>query len=268
MPYAFVSGEPLSAAIPRLMLEQLDRAAGFLAEADVHNARKRIKEIRAVLRLVRSALGAQFAVENRWYRDAARALASARDAEAVLEALAKLPLDARVKRRARRVLSRGTAAVAVAPVSLDEARVLLASWPELPDDFATIGAGLIRTYRDGRRDLALVRAEGSAHNLHEWRKRVKDLWYHTQLLRPVWPEVLKAHAAALNTLSDHLGDHHDLHVLDALAVEHDLPEVRAAIATRLPELERAALDLGARIYAEKPRAYQARIAAYWQTWQV
>lgn len=266
MPYAFVSGEPLSAAIPRLMLEQLDRAAGYLAEADVHNARKRIKEIRAVLRLVRRPLGDQFAVENRWYRDAARTLASARDAEAVLEALAKLPLEARVKRRARRVLARRDMPASPATLSLDDARVRLAGWPELSDDFATIGEGLDRTYRDGRRDLALVGEEASAHNLHEWRKRVKDLWYHTQLLRPVWPEVLKAHAAVLNTLSDHLGDHHDLHVLDALAVEHDLPEVRAAIATRLPELETAALTLGTRIYAERPRAYGRRLAAYWHIW--
>lgn len=287
MPFAFVPGEPLSAAIPRLMLEQIERAAGHLTNAEetpekrIHNARKRVKETRAVLRLVRDPLGRQFAAENRWYRDAARDLASARDAQAVIEALDKLPLPARTKKHAHKVLERRKAALDPGELQvqvdgtiaqLDAARARLGTWPSLDDAFDTVGRGLERTYRDGRRGLRFVQAAFTPHNLHEWRKRVKDLWYHLQLLRPVWPEMMKANTQALATLSELLGDHHDLHVLDAIAAEDPNPfgkqtaPLREAIAARLTELETAAVALGVRVYAEKPAAWHARIRAYWQEW--
>ena len=32
----------------------------------------------------------------------------------------------------------------------------------------------------------------TADNFHEWRKRVKDHWYHSRLLWPVWQKPMKA----------------------------------------------------------------------------
>ncbi|HEY0141682.1 MAG TPA: CHAD domain-containing protein [Thermoanaerobaculia bacterium] len=280
MPYAFEHDETLSAALPRLMLEQIERAAAHLTSTEetpekrVHNARKRIKETRAILRMIRVPLGKQFAIENRWYRDAARDLASARDAQAVIEALEKLDVAARVKRRVQKTLEQRKNAIAPAGlqgridntiIQLDAARNRIAAWPELGDDFETIGHGLEQIYRDGRTALTLARGERTPENLHEWRKRVKDHWYHLQLLRPLWPDVLKASSQALATLSEHLGDHHDLHVLEGI-VEGE-PLLTEAITARLAELEEAAFTLGARVYAEKPAAWRARMRAYWDVWR-
>lgn len=285
MPYAFEAGEKLSAAIPRLMLEQIERVAGHLSnpeetpEKRVHNARKRIKETRAVLRLVRGALGKEsFAIENRWYRDAARELASARDAQAVIEALDKLEIPARAKKHARKVLEARKKSIGAENLQqkidgtvgrLDDARNRIAAWPPLPEDFDTIADGLGTIYREGRAAMKVAHGERTPHNLHEWRKRVKDHWYHLQLLRPVWPEMLKANAQALAALSEHLGDHHDLHVLDELTDSFGphANVVREAITARLAELEASAFALGARIYAEKPRAWIARIETYWDAWR-
>lgn len=279
MPYAFTREEPISQAIPRLVLEQVERAAGHLTSADepaekrVHNARKRIKETRAVLRLVRGALGGAFAVENRWYRDAARDLASARDAQAVIEALEKLPLDKRTLARTKKALEKRKSAIEPAELQarientvaqLDDARTRVGTWPVLPDRFSTIGDGLEQIYRDGRRAMRVAREEATPHNLHEWRKRVKDHWYHLQLFRPVWPEVLKAHAATLEQLSGALGDHHDLHVLEDLV---DDDRIKEAIATRLRELESEAFVLGGRIFAERPADLHARMRGYWKAWR-
>ena len=51
----------------------------------MHQARKRFKELRALLRLVREPLGARFKLDNRRLRDVGRRLAESRDAAAMLE---------------------------------------------------------------------------------------------------------------------------------------------------------------------------------------
>ena len=128
-------------------------------------------------------------------------------------------------------------------------------WPQLEDSFAAIADGLVGAYRAGRKRPA---------DLHEWRKRVKEHWYHVQLLRNVWPEMLKPYAEVLSTLSHILGDHHDLHVLRERLAK--MPAVTKAIDARLAQLEAEADAIGARVYAEKPAAWLARMRKYWSAW--
>ncbi|HET8798832.1 MAG TPA: CHAD domain-containing protein, partial [Thermoanaerobaculia bacterium] len=69
MPYELHRDETPGAGVRRILREQIDRARGSLTdesaplEKRVHDARKRFKETRALLRLVRGPLGAQFAIE-------------------------------------------------------------------------------------------------------------------------------------------------------------------------------------------------------------
>ena len=95
------SGEPPGAGLLRILHEQLSRAADRMtaalsppesAEDDtaeaVHEARKALKRTRAVLRLLRCALGeAAFQRENERARAIGRQLAPIRDAQAMLDAL-------------------------------------------------------------------------------------------------------------------------------------------------------------------------------------
>jgi CHAD domain-containing protein len=273
MPYAFEQGEPLPSAVARIMDEQIIRAREQLTDASVpiatrvHDARKRFKETRALLRLIRDPLGATFAIENAWYRDAARDLAASRDSEAVLEAFGKLDLPRGVATRVRKtLLSRQEAQPPLEPIlenaveQLVVAQARVALWPRLDDSFTTIADGLLRTYRLGRRASKRAR---QPDELHEWRKRVKEHWYHLQLLRELWPPVFKSYAAALQELSRTLGDHHDLHVLRGLITA---PTVIAAIDARSTQLEAEARAMGARVYAESPRAWRARIRNLWKAW--
>ena len=111
----------------------------------------------------------------------------------------------------------------------------------------------------GRKAFARADAKPSAHNLHEWRKRVKDLWYQQQLLEDSWPGVMKAQAKEAKKLSKLLGDDHDLTVL----AEHvDDPELHALIDRRREELLEDARALGRRIYAERPKAFARRSRRY------
>ena len=77
--------------------EQLDRAIGRLEHAGddsveaIHDARKHLKKSRALLRLVRPALGSKaYRRENDALRDAGLALSGARDADVLVETVDKL----------------------------------------------------------------------------------------------------------------------------------------------------------------------------------
>jgi CHAD domain-containing protein len=261
MAYAIERGETLQAAVQRIMDEQVVRARDTLAdpalpaEKRVHEARKRFKEIRALLRLIRKPLGEQFAHENAWYRDA----------DAILEALDKLGVPQTVARRAKKKIEGGRAShpplepiVANVIDQLVVAHGRLGMWPELGSSFDEIGPGLLRAYREGRRDM---KDHSNAEELHEWRKRVKEHWYHAQLLRHLWPEMMKPYADELSALSKALGDHHDLHVLGAA-----VPELLPRIEKRQAELETEAMRIGRRVYAEKPPAWLARMRNLWDAW--
>ncbi len=279
MAYAIEQEEAAGPAIVRVMREQLDRARTQLTDAKapiekrVHDARKRFKETRALLRLVREPH------ERAVFRDLGRLLAGARDAEAVLEALEKLAKSATLPpatlRRTRSLL-RSRRGSTDAPV--DEVLTQLQAASERLDTWTppeAIAEGLKRTYRRGRRAMRVAAERGMPEDYHQWRKRVKEHWYHAQLLRHVWPDVMKAYAATLETLSRALGDHHDLTVLrQIVATERSRLGRRSlvvalldAIDARQQELESETQTIGARIYAESPRRWLARMWNYWTTWR-
>jgi CHAD domain-containing protein len=295
MAYAIEQGERLSDAIPRIVIERIDTARQQLLDEGedpaerVHNARKRFKESRAVVRLVRFALHEQYSVENAWFRDAGRDLASLRDADAVLEALDKLRDIAdgfhqrRVLRRLRRRLAHSqrrsrmtdlVSRIENAASQLPVAKARVTVWPVLSDDFATIGDGLRRTYRDGARAVHHAMMERTPQAFHDLRKRVKDHWYHSQLLRNVWPPVMKSYRDELEQLSQALGDRHDLDVLRQVAVDQigfgtdfDLRVLHGLIDVRVAELSERAATIGQRIYSEAPDALHNRFESYWTVWQ-
>ena len=115
----------------------------------------------------------------------------------------------------------------------------------------------------------------SVENLHEWRKRVKDLWYHLRIIAPAWPPVIDALAEEAHVLSERLGDDHDLAVLASSArLNHDCFEDPAdldalldAIARRRAELQSEAVAIGRRLYADEPAAFTARAQEWWRAWR-
>ena len=100
------------------------------------------------------------------------------------------------------------------------------------------------------------------------RKRVKDLWYQLRLIRDADKHVLGALADHAHDLSDHLGDDHDLALLreevqrrlDAFASPADQRHLLQEIDQRRGELQFAAISLGERIYAEKPKKFTNRLS--------
>jgi CHAD domain-containing protein len=266
--------------------EQLDGAAEDPVTA-VHEARKDLKKTRALLRLVRPALGRKaYGRENDALRDVALTLAGARDADvraATARSLAehaagRLPADVfdalgdALAADARAGDDGAAARFSPAIEALRAAELRVEAWPLDDADWDVVLAGITRAYTRGREAFATARATPEPDLLHAWRKRAKDLWYHQRLLGPAWPDVLGAQAEAAHGLSELLGDDHDLAVLAARlsdeappltpAVDARRAELQQLIAHRSEQLRAEAFALGRRIYVESPKAFARRLARY------
>jgi CYTH domain-containing protein/CHAD domain-containing protein len=270
-------------------LERLDGAAGEGLAGAIHGARKDLKKLRSLLRLVREELGKKaFRAENRRYRDAGRLLSGSRDAEVKLETLlglrhrfGDLPADAAALWEGMLETERDTLAAAMRDDSggqIAEAREAIAAgrdeigrWSLRSDSWALVESGLSRSYREGRRALKRAEADPSAKNVHEWRKGAKDLWYQLRIVRDAWPSLLGAMIDQIHELTELLGEHHDLAVLGADLDTRDALGDRGAFDTaiekRQQELLDAAVAIGRRLYAERPKAFRRRIKRYWRAWR-
>ena len=86
---------------------------------------------------------------------------------------------------------------------------------------------------------------------------------------------MSALSQELDTLSDLLGDHHDLQVLQHLVArksvevdfEHEANQLLPIIDAHQRELSAAACKLGARLFKEKPADFCNRLHEYWKRWK-
>ena len=147
---------------------------------------------------------------------------------------------------------------------LGEARAGVADWPLEHDGFEALEPGLRRMYRRGRRDYRTLREEASVEGLHEWRKRAKEALVPPLAARVRVEAVMSSLADQAHDLSDRLGDDHDLALLLAWAQEHAEapPPLVEAVATGAPP-GRCTFDLGARLYADRPRVFIGRLERWW-----
>lgn len=280
------AAEPAADGIRRVVIEQLDAAIADLAgsgkhPAAVHGARKACKRVRAALRLLRKALGADcYRQVNTEVRDAARTLSQARDAVVLQTAFDQLLTSAgrtrsfaAVRRHLDTAASAESAdtsgAAAEAVARLQGVREGVLAWPRRADDWKLLGSGLQRIYGRGREAMTAAVTEPSDESLHDWRKSTKYLWHALELLRPAWPEVLKPLAKQAHALSDLLGDDHDLAVLTTvLQSDGGLPvTLQRLIDQRRAELQRDAVSLGQRLYAERPKDFARRLGDVHRIWR-
>jgi CHAD domain-containing protein len=296
--YRLLAGEPVAAGIKRVITAQVDDAIAHLRgeiESDpavaVHEARKDIKKIRSALRLIRDAIGDDiWRRENDHYREIARTLSSFRDAEILVEALDGLAarfgptaadrfdgLRRQLEEENRASHDDGSVerAMASAGAALAAGRSRLDGLPLDGDGWELIAPGLHRSYRRGRKRLRTVEEDATVTNLHELRKRVKDLWYQLRLIRDADKHTIGSLADHAHDLSDHLGDDHDLALVRdeahrrraAFSDPGDQRHLLELIDQRRGELQYAAISLGGRIYADKPKKFTKRLEKRWEAWR-
>jgi len=279
--------EPVPDGMRRIAREQIDEARSSLqaptSELDegIHDTRKRLKRLRASVRLARDAIGDEtYDRENTAFRDLGRSLSGARDATVLIETLDNvreregdaLPRTATADVRARLVAEhdRELAAVAHDDIAigdgLDELeidRIRTTTWTFDGDGIEALTPGLKRIYRRGRKAMREADDDPTDEHLHESRKRSKDLWHAAQILRPAAPKRMKKLARRAHRLADALGDDHDLAQLRTYVDAHpdcfrspaDQIALCVAIDRRRTKLQKKALHRGSRIYRRRPKRF-------------
>ena len=277
-------GEPPETAFRAIALDQLDEALSDLDNPDrdgrsvVHEARRRCKKLRGLLRLVRPVFP-EFARENAAIRDAAALLSHLRDAEVLHQTVAEL-VEWRHDDALVRIEQRLAAEHSPAPgdrldqfrARLEAVRARVPSWSLEAGGVHAWAPGLRQTYRQARRRMRTARRSHEPRDVHEWRKATKNHGFHLDLLKRVAPDVLGSELELVDQLSTSLGRHHDLVVLaaavaagpDRFGAPDDVAVLRSAIADRLREVEEAAFALGRQLMAERPSAVSDRFATHWK----
>lgn len=279
--------------VKRLLLDLMEATSTGLKEfkqpnESIHEARTSFKKMRALLRLVRRDTGEEAYKEaNVAFRDAGRKLSVVRDSwvlhqttEALGQGYEELLADDAFASVLKRLLDRHAQFLEEfqSRHSREEILELLENMKEpirqLPvsaPDFQAFYGGLKKVYRRGREAALLAWESGTTEILHNWRKRVKYLYYQLGYLQQLWPKELKAFENSLQQLSDLLGKDHDLAVLNEILDEEDNltknpkhGELLKAIISREREVIRQRLwPLAQRLYKEQPEQFATRLSAYW-----
>ena len=294
MSYYIQPNEIPAVGIKRLALEQSQKALDSLQNPDtldegVHDARKRFKKVRAAARLVRDEVGADvYHQSNVVFRDAGRLLSDLRDSQVLIETVDDLRaqyddvlasdafssiLQKLVKRHDHLFSQiRNEKTIEQVIETVHNARLVIEAWPIESEDFSAFSKGLKRVYKRGQKRMHRAIEAPTTENLHEWRKRIKYLWYHVRILQKTWPNLLKELAETTHSLSNLLGDEHDLAVLrQTLEAEPDLTDTKmeqqallGLISQRRKQLQTKAWPLAQRLYPEKPTKFVERLEQYWQ----
>jgi CHAD domain-containing protein len=296
--YLLIPGEPVPAGIRRIVREEMEAAARQLSgeagsdrDEAIHEARKSMKKIRGVLRLMRPEMGAVYQRENNWYRNVGGRLSEFRDAGAMIETFDALIEEHREELGRRKLgsIRRGLMARKQnAEVQAGMAEVFgtiagglrrrvakVEAWPLVADGFPALAMGLEATFRGGRKARARVRKHPTPANYHEWRKRVKDHWYHVRLLEKYWSGAMESYEKSLKELENWLGEDHNLVVLQETVVATPAlfgKELEIALFQKLidqyhEKLRGYAVSMGKHIYGEKPRPFIKRLRRLWEDGQ-
>lgn len=292
MTYKLKKDQPLKKNITSVAAEEVDGCLHSLKNLNIHEAvhdiRKRLKKLRALARLVRDEMGKEnYKSINIYYRDLGRELADFRDLTAHIESIEALRarygdhlyvnfFNSVIKQvekerdkmeeelKARDFFSEHLVS------KLEYARKEMVKWPVKTNDISIILPSINRVYTRGKKALENAYKDPGKENFHEWRKRVKYLWYQMLLLQDTWPELFSTFEAEIHELADFLGNDHDLMVLnDKLQKDGfklDDPQqqelIHAVVKEYSEHLRENARVKGELIYAEKPEDFTARIANY------
>jgi CHAD domain-containing protein len=286
--------QTVSSEIRRIVLRQLEVATSELTsvgdpESDeaIHDARKRVKKIRAVIRLVRPVLDKSSRADDSELRRVHRMLAPVADGHGVVEmldALARrykksLPrktvasMHANLVAREKRIGSETAAAHVLERASrvLRVERRHVMQWRLKKDGFKAVEDGLEESVRRSRKAMLMVWRHPTAHHYHTWRRYVKAHWFHVRLLEGRCGNHLMRYQRQLEALDGVLGEYHnlillrDLMVADGSLSRQEIAKCLRVIARYERRLRLHAHVLGARVYTEKPRGFVQRVKRLWRT---
>ena len=299
MAYRLENNETLSFGLKRIVLEHIDSSVFYFSKGngsfndDVHEVRKNFKKIRTVLRLVRYELDeSKFQMENTFFRDSGRMLSDLRDSTVLIYTFDKLLKsseqemsnfdftifkDFLVEKHNNISAGKNKKSQVISSLitELIFARSRVFDWSISGDDFKIIKPNLQKIYEQGQDNMYAVFSEAVKENVHEWRKRAKDLWYAMRILNNLWPEIMSPLVVLLGKLSDFLGDTNDLFLLKERIIANQAKfkddkhtrELLNFIDKRITDLLRDARSIGRKIYSEESKYFVGRFRNYFEIWR-
>lgn len=287
MAYRFKSSDrTITDGVQRIAAREFELIREMLADTHlsaarkVHEGRKATKRLRALLRLVGPSMP-QARTEIDAFRDAARRLSALRDRGALAETFTVLDLPDGLAGRlsplfvpVRTAAPRGSTKLLKAfGEEMREAESRALGWGITRKGWSALEPGLRKSYRRLRRAAHAAAHADEEDPVHDLRKRAKDYWYHTLLLRDVFPDVMDGYGAAGERLCDDLGTWRDLGLLGeaigALPADSlPKPELKAVMGI-IGKARRRALKRAFRtvrlLTAESPSEYASRVGEWWRS---
>jgi CHAD domain-containing protein len=287
MTFALRSKEPIAKGLVRSIGSDIKRALRELdslnAEETIHELRKRLKRMRALIRLVRHDIGSKaFRLIDDRLQHSAKQLTDLRDAEVLVQTVDELKNDRGVRigpnafqRLREQLVTRHNTAmvdliqhhdrVCIIRKCLKKARRDIRQWI-LGSGWPLIKHGIMATYEKSQNCQIEAIADPSIENLHSWRKEMKYLWHQIQFIRPLHARRISPLEKSLHDLARTLGDDHDLAILSRAFIDNndsDLSDFTRtfAAATRKKrlKLQERAIKLGRKIFKQSSERFERRL---------
>ena len=289
--------ESININIHRILLDQFHsiimQSEKGQEEVDksIHETRKSMKRIRAVLRMIRDEIGySSYYRENTFYRDLGRKLSEIRNFEVLSGSIRNLKEDLsntitpdvfelleKELGRQRNMVTGGQAGLSQLlremARKIEISRERIYDFPIRHNDFRAFEGGLFRMYRQGKRYLRDAKKNPSPTQVHDLRKRLKYFGYQVEILQPIFPGPMRAYASTLETVGENLGIYHDLQVLQEFLGELNIiPDQKISETLHEACLARQSMllyntwPMADIAYSEKPAAMVNRLASYWKVY--
>jgi len=238
----------------------------------VHEARKAIKKVRAVIQLASPALGsAHRKLVSEQLHDAMMRLGPLRDAEVqvqtldlLMETVGLMPEDFSSVRAGLADIAKQRRTNDIRQIprvreSLEEALRSVNKWLLDPLQGKDVSRRIRRSYRRGRSLLDLCQVHNDPETFHSLRKTVKQLWYSIRITSEFWPAQAADLTHELGLIGELAGKERDFTLLSitlrqgpANKAAHHLI---AMLDEELPKLRRATLTAALSFYEQKPKAF-------------
>ena len=291
--FQLILESPLEEGIKKLIYNQISLARDLTENQTdihlaIHESRRTLKRIRAVLRLVRDEIGySNYYRENILMRDLGRRLSGARDHQVLLrtfnslEELYPASFSGNEISQIKQLVEEQTdleikhfmydlGGFEQFKDDLVDALGRVDQYCTIRNDFLAIENGLRRNYKQGRRLLKQIGRDD--HEIfHEFRKRSKYFLHHIQILRPLFPGLMKAYVKSIRKYSELLGETRDYYRLEmfleelgpqAIPADSRMKMTGKIRQVRNELMEKIFLD-SSHIYAEKPGALVNRMRQYY-----
>jgi len=228
--------KPLKQEFIRLINDQIQYAIDVLKndknniEKSIHEARKSIKKIRALLKCIRFAIKlSDYRRENRFLRDIKNLISNIRQNTVLIETLEycnkqnkkEIPENT-VNRLNKKLISNKNKAVneyqktnkLEQTIELYQiAQIRLNNIDFIKTDSKSMIEGIGKIYKKGRQLVNICNKKKDSVMLHELRKAIKYLWYQLSIFKNFWPELINIYTKNFEKISDLLGVEHDLYEL-------------------------------------------------------